>query len=294
MTRRVESRPSLTAELTCICRAGSSVEKNPFYKSGDVIALQILPQPIKTLIQNPFYRKLHFGFGAPKGLYEYIIVRTKYIDTVYQTAVENKASQVVILGAGYDTRAIRLPNNLRQMKIYEFDSVFTQQSKIKIYTSNAIQIPENVNFVPINFEKESLVEKFEAIGMKRNQKSLFILEGVTMYLEPAAVDVLFEDISNFMGKESLIVFDYIYDEVLRQEKKHYGETGAIAAVKKANESFQFGIEKGSIAEFLLKVNLQLTDHLDAKEMERRYFSDRDGKIIHPINDIHCLATAQKL
>jgi methyltransferase (TIGR00027 family) len=294
MARRIESRPSLTAELTCICRSGSSVEKNLFYKSEDAIALQILTEPIKTLIQHSFYRKLHFGLGAPHGLYEYIIIRTKYIDAIFKTAIENKINQVLILGAGYDTRAIRLPNNRNKVKIYEFDSVFTQQSKIKMFTTNDIQIPENLIFIPINFEKEKLSNKLLEIGVKRNQRSLYIIEGVTMYLEPSAIDVLFTEISKYMGKDSIVVFDYIYNDVIRQEKKHYGETEAIATVKKANESFQFGIEKGSITNYLLKYNLQVIDHLDAREMERRYFTDNKGKIIHQVNDIHCLVTAQKV
>jgi methyltransferase (TIGR00027 family) len=294
MARRVESRASLTAELTCICRAGSSAEKNLFYKSEDTIALQILPEPIRTLIKIPFYRKLHFGFGAPKGLYEYIITRTKYIDSIYKNALENKITQIVILGAGYDTRAIRLPNDYNQLKIYELDSIFTQQTKIKYYKNNGIQIPENLIFVPINFEKENLCNKFEDIGMKKNKKCLIILEGVTMYLEPTAVDLLFTEISRYMGKESIIVFDYIYNDVLRQGGKHYGEKGAIATVKRANESFQFGIENNSISEYLLKYYLQVIDHLDAKEMERRYFTDINGKIVHHVNDIHCLVTAQKI
>lgn len=294
MTRRVESRASLTAELTCICRAGSSAEKNLFYKSGDTIALQILPESIKTLIKIPFYRKLHFGFGAPKGLYEYIITRTKYIDGIYRKALENKITQIAILGAGYDTRAIRLPNNMNELKIFEFDSIFTQQAKLNSYKNNGIRIPKNLFFVPINFEKENLIDKFDAAGMERNKKSFYILEGVTMYLEPTAVDRLFTEISNYSGKGSLVVFDYIYHDVLRQERKRYGEKGAMAAVRKANESFQFGIENNSITEYLLKYNLQVIDHLDAKEMEKRYFTDKNGKIIHPVNDIHCLVTAQKM
>jgi len=280
MTRRVESRASLTAELTCICRAGSSVEKNLFYKSGDTVALQILSEPIKTLIKIPFYRKLHFGFGAPKGLYEYIITRTKYIDGIYKIALENKITQIVIVGAGYDTRAIRLPNNYDQMKIYELDSIFTQQAKMKAYKNNDIQIPKNLRFVPINFEKENLCNKFEEIGMERNKKSFYIIEGVTMYLEQTAVDRLFTEISKYMGKESMVVFDYIYNDVLRQERKHYGEKGAIATVKKVNESFQFGMENNSISEYLMKYNFQVIDHLDAREMERRYFTDKNGEIIH--------------
>jgi methyltransferase (TIGR00027 family) len=293
MERRIESRASFTAELTCICRAGSSMEKNVFYKSGDSTALHILPEPIKTLLKIPFYRKLHFGLGAPKGLYEYIIVRTKYIDRIFQNALERQIVQIAILGAGYDTRAIRLPTNPKHVKIYEFDSTYTQELKQNLYRKNRITVPDNLVFAPINFEKENLGAKFEAIGFRKGQKCLFIIEGVTMYLAPSAVDAMFSEISNFMGKESMAVFDYIYSDVLRSENKHYGETATTTTVKKANESFQFGIEKEKINDFLRQYGLNVMDHLDAKEMESRYFTDEDGKVIHHVNDIHCLVTAEK-
>jgi methyltransferase (TIGR00027 family) len=294
MARRVETRASLTAELTCICRAGSSVERNEYYKSEDNVALQILPNPIKTLIQNPFYRKLHFGFGAPKGLYEYIIVRTKYIDNIYKMAIDNKIVQIIILGAGYDTRAIRLNKNSKQIKIFELDTIFTQNAKLNLYKKNNIAIPNNLYFAAINFEKEELSNKFDEIGIVMNKKSLYIIEGVTMYLKPEAVDKLFNNISKYMDKGSIVVFDYIYRDILRQEKKHYGEKGTNATVKRANESFQFGLEANAIGDYMNKFHLKVIDHLDAKEMEKRYFTDKKGKIIHPINDIHCLATIQKI
>jgi len=294
MKRRIEMGTSHTAELTCICRAGSSLEKDPYYRSEDYIALQILPSPINTLLKIPFYRTLHFGFGAPKGMYEYIITRTKYIDSTFENSIENGFTQVAILGAGYDTRAIRLSNNINQVRIFEFDSLFTQQAKIKIYQQKNIQIPEYLRFVSINFEKENLLEKFEEAGFMRDQKSLFIIEGTLMYLEPSSVKVLFKAISEYMGKESIIVFDYIYLDVLRHEKKHYGGTEAMNTVIKANESYQFGLEKDSISAFLSEYHLQVLDHLNAKEMEKRYFTDQKGRLIHHINDIHCLVTAKKV
>ena len=130
--------------------------------------------------------------------------------------------------------------------------------------------------------------------MERNRKSLYIIEGVTMYLEPGAVDRIFAEISKYMGKESVVVFDYIYSDVLRKEKKRYGEIGTIATVKKANESFQFGMEQNAIAEYMMKYKLNVIDHLDAKEMEKRYFTNGNGNIIHQVNDIHCLVTVQKI
>ncbi len=56
-------------------------------------------------------------------------------------------------------------------------------------------------------------------GFEENRKSLFLLEGVTMYLSHTATDSTFSIIRDVAGKGSMVVFDYIYAGVLRQEKK---------------------------------------------------------------------------
>src|SRR5512140_1179946 len=109
MKKRIETTSSRTAEWTCICRAASSLETNPCYRSTDTVALRILPAPIKQLIQIPLYRTLHCRWGVPKGMYEYVIARTKYMDAVYQRAILERFEQIALLGAGFDTRAIRFP-----------------------------------------------------------------------------------------------------------------------------------------------------------------------------------------
>ena len=87
--KRIESKTSRTAEFTCMIRAASFYEKRPQYKSNDYIAPILVPKffapvikigPIRTFFRNRFF---------PKGMYEYVIARTKFIDSVFQKALEN-------------------------------------------------------------------------------------------------------------------------------------------------------------------------------------------------------------
>lgn len=294
MGKRIATKPSRTAEWVCICRAASSLERNACYKSDDSLALRLLPSPIKTLIQIPFYRTLHCRVGAPKGIYEYVIARTKYMDAAYLQAVQDELDPVVILGAGFDTRAVRFAAASNPPSVYEFDAKHTQQIKLDLYKRNGVSIPPNVLFQPIDFENESLSEKLGAIGFPRGKRGLFIMEGVLMYLEPETVDVTFQAVTGYMGSHSLITFDYVYSDVLRREKNRYGGTDLMKSVSRVNEAWKFGIEQGAIGQFLSKYGLRLQNHMNPAEIEKRYFRDVRGNIIGHVNGTHCLVTARKV
>ncbi len=293
MKKRIETKTSRTAEWVCICRAASSLEKNSCYKSDDTLALKILPSPIKNLIQIPFYRTLHCRFGIPKGMYEYVIARTKYMDAVYQQAIADKFDQIAILGAGFDTRAIRFPAVDGHAKIYEFDSRHTQQTKLDLYQRQQLPMPPNVAFEAIDFVTESFPERMAAIGFQKDKRCLFLMEGVSMYLEPEAVHHTFLTMTEYMGPHSRIAFDYVYLDVLRHEARHYGETEIMKSVSGVNEAWRFGIEKNHIEQFLSEYGLRLVNHMTAKDMEQVYFKDDQGRTICRVNDTHCLVTAEK-
>ena len=114
-----------------------------------------------------------------------------------------------------------------------------------------------------------------------------------MYLQPESVYMTFRTIQEYAGQESWIVFDYVYASVLRNEGTYYGETGIRKNVSSAGEQWHFGIDRGKIEPFLTRYEMQLIDHKDAKDLEKAYFSDSNGKILGRVNGTHCLVTAGK-
>lgn len=293
MKRRIESTTSRTAQMTCLSRACSALETNCYYKSNDHIALLLLPIALKPLLHLSMARRLFAKVAAPKGIYEYVIARTKYIDTVFKHALEEQLDQVLIFGAGFDTRAIRFQEKMSNTMVFELDFPVTQQAKISQYQKRHVDVPPNLKFIAIDFDKESLSLKLDEAGFYRQQRSLFILEGLVMYLQPSSVDETLQTIRNFAGKGSLVVFDYVYASVLRNEGIYYGETRITDTVSGSGEQWQFGIERGQIRYFLTKYAMRLMDHKDAKDLEQTYFSDSNGKTIGRVNGTHCLVTAEK-
>jgi methyltransferase (TIGR00027 family) len=301
--KRVDTTTSRTAELMCMSRAMSCLEKDDCYKSDDCVALLLLPGFFRLLVHIPLFRKVFTRQIAAKGTYEYVIARTKYIDAVFKEALAEGFGQVLIFGAGFDTRALRFGDEAGDTKIFELDAPVTQNAKIGQFRKRGLSIPPSLVFVPIDFDKDSLPVRLAEAGFDQHKRSLFILEGLLMYLQPESVDETFRTIQAFAGKGSEVVFDYVYASVLRRENLYYGEEKIFETVAKMGEAWHFGIEKGEIEGFLGTYGLRLVDQRNAEDLEEMYFSGRPGVTacgevtrnrVGLINGTHCLVKAMRV
>jgi len=235
-------------------------------------------------------RALYRHFACA-GLYPYVIARTKYIDAAFQRALVENFDQILIFGAGFDTRALRF--KLNRTKVFELDAAVTQQAKRGQLAKRNLAIPPNLTFIAIDFDTENLEDKLVSSSFQAGHQTLFVLEGLLMYLEPASVDGTLRTIKRFAGAGSLVVFDYLYASVIRKEHLFYGEAEAMASVSKAGEPWQFGIERGEVAEFLAGYGFALRDERDASALEEMYFKDSNGRKVAQVNAAHALVTAER-
>lgn len=277
--------------MTLNMRAWSYYEKDQYYKSDDYIAPLVIPYFFKLLAKFNIMGTLFKKF-APKGIYEYCIARTKLIDSIFKNYSEH-IQQVLIFGAGFDSRAIRFRKELHNTKLFELDAPMTQQNKINTFKEKNIDLPANLNFISIDFNKESLIEKLDSFGFKRDMRSLFVLEGITMYLTEESAESTFNTISQYAGSGSIIVFDYVYASVINRKNSYDDEEKLYEFVEKKGEKFTFGFEKTSLINFLKKHDLELLDEYDSDKLQERFFTDKTGKSIAPVNEIHCIVVAKK-
>lgn len=131
-SRRIDTRESRTAAYTCVSRAGAYLEKDIRFRGPDHLAELFLPMYAKLILRSSPLRKLFFQQIAPPGIYEYVLARTKVLDQVFIQALESGFVQIVLSGAGFDTRALRFADQNRRTKVYELDVATTQQPKIEI------------------------------------------------------------------------------------------------------------------------------------------------------------------
>jgi methyltransferase (TIGR00027 family) len=226
------------------------------------------------------------------GMYEYVVARTSYFDNIVQQALQNNTSQIVFLGAGYDTRAYRFKDLIdSKTKIFELDIHTTQEQKIKLLNQNNISIPEQLTFVPINFNKETLESVLAKYGYGNGQTNLFIWEGVSYYLSSKEVDDILSFIKKSSAINSTVCFDYatFWPEMMDA----HGVKELIETMKKkySGETTKFGIERGKMKSFLAERGFKIIDHMTAEEMERKYLMLRDGSLAGKVIGIFCFAHA---
>lgn len=293
MAKRTKNeKASNTAGYTCFSRACATREKDKRFRGSDNMAEIFLPAFAKVILYVPVLRKAFMSKIAPSGIYEYVLARTKLFDEIFVDGLAKKVYQIVILGAGMDTRALRFMSKNQGTRIIELDTEKTQQPKIEILNRKRVELPKELIFASIDFNRQSLSDVLMIAGYQRNKQSLFLWEGVTMYLNSDAVDGTLTFIRESAQKGSRVAFDYIYKSVLRQENKFYGEREIFDTVSRAGEGWTFGIEERGIEEYLSERGFRMMSHYTPSELEERYFRDDDGSIVSRINGTHCIVQAE--
>lgn len=291
--RTIESSASQTADITCGCRAVSYLESNPLYKSDDWVAPRLLPRKLQILIRIPIARRLLIRVLGPQGIYEWVIARTRYIDEVFMRASAEGFSQVLLFGAGFDSRGVRFQSELKDSKVFELDAPTTQITKIGQYRKRGIEVPSNLTFVPINFEKESVSEKLKEVGFNKGEKSLVLLEGVLQYLKPEAAYATLDTVKNQAGPGSWLVFDYAHASVLHGEENLDGEMWMMNRLDRYGESWQFGLEEVDVEPLLCKYGFGLLDRRGPRELEETYFKDKKGIVKARVNGTQSIVKAER-
>ena len=185
--------------------------------------------------------------------------RTTFYDMTVQRYLAAGIDQLVILGAGFDTRAYRLPANA-SVRCFEIAAPKTQAFKREMLAKAGIDA-RRVTFVPADFEQEDWLEKLTAAGFDPDKPSIFIWESVTMYLEPSAVESTLRKIAG-LAPGTALAFDYFSAELL--ESRSLFMRYARAVIKLTGEPWKFGIDntppaRERVAEFLASCGLTLEE-----------------------------------
>jgi methyltransferase (TIGR00027 family) len=290
----IEKRASETAMFAAIHRYIAFKENNPSFQGPDHLSKLFLPPAARFFLSFKYMRnnvRKKLRKQVP-GTYEYVTARTKHYDKVYEQALKEKFPQIVLLGAGYDTRAIRLKNNNKQTKIFELDTPIIQQQKKQILFKSNISVPKEVSFVPINFNKEKIEEVLTKAGYNTALKSCFLWEGVTYYLTEEVVKDTLSSINIFSGIGSTVTFDYFYKSAIDGDSAYYGAKEINEAVLKSKEPFKFGLDKVDIESFLSECGFEIESHYSPEEFEKIYLIDENGEKYGRMYGFACNVTAK--
>lgn len=240
----------------------------------DPFALQLLPFGWRVFIRLAFLPGLRGMVLALRerrmpGSLGAILCRTRYIDDVLKRSLEAGIDQLVILGAGFDSRAYRI-DGIENVRVFEADLPGIGKLKKKRLEKVLGAVPENVTLVGIDFDRQSLSDVLRAAGFQPGKRTLFIWEGVTQYLTAEAVSSTLEFVSSASGAGSAIVFTYVRRGIIDGTDRPEWMQGFLAFAERIGSPLVFGLNPAELEPYLFDRGLRLIDDVGATEYQELY------------------------
>lgn len=204
-----------------------------------------------------------------EGLMNFAMAREQYILDVMVRELQGGIEQIVILGAGFDTRAYRIPE-AASVPVFEVDHPVTQTAKREALRGVVDPLPSNVHFVGVDFDHDDLGERLHGSGYRKMARTLFVWQGVIVYLTREGADRTLEFIAKQSRPGSLVVFDSMDSEAL----KGAGSTGLRFFTSAMGEKVTFGIGLSEIVPFLFERGFADVTVFDHDDMQRNYLGSR--------------------
>jgi methyltransferase (TIGR00027 family) len=202
------------------------------------------------------------------------IARTRWIDDALVAALAKGIRQVVILGAGFDCRAFRIPE-LRAAAILEVDHPQTFATKRAQLAKFIEREPANLTFVQIDFNRQSLEDVLRQAGFDPSQRSIFLWEGVTNYLTAEAVAAVLRLVASCAAGTELI-FTYVHRSALDHPATFPDAEKLLRSLEQIGEPWTFGLLPDEVAGFLQETGLRLRQDVGSSDY-RAQFMGRRGR-----------------
>ncbi|MGA2929263.1 MAG: SAM-dependent methyltransferase [Solirubrobacteraceae bacterium] len=274
---QVGRRPSRTAQLMAVQRGLESARPAQTRLFQDPLAGRFVSPVWHTALRGARFalvrrliEAIYDLVGGP-GPRASAIARTKLIDDLIGEAAPS-IDQLVILGAGYDTRAHRL-DCLSDRAVYEIDHPNTQADKRTVLARVKASAATAPRYVAVDFERDDLTAALIASGYQRAQRSMFLWEGVTQYLSSEAVDKTLSAIRQAARQEDTLVFTYVDDSVVRGEHDRFPEAARwLHGTANRGEPWIFGFSPADLHDYLRTRGFCLVSDRSTRQAGERYFT----------------------
>ena len=202
------------------------------------------------------------------------IARTRWIDEALVAALGKGIRQVVILGAGFDCRAFRIPE-LRAAAIFEVDHPQTFATKREQLAQLLDREPANLTFVQIDFNRQSLEDVLRRAGFDPSQRCIFLWEGVTNYLTAEAVTAVMRFVASCAAGTELI-FTYVHRLALDHPATFPDAEKLLRSLEQIGEPWTFGLLPDEVSDFLATSGLRLRQDVGSSDY-RAQFMGQHGR-----------------
>ena len=274
--------PSRTAILTAASRALGSREPDVSVRNPDWLADRLIGEAERALVADhpigrAFGRDFQDAMADPEifGFTWLMLVRTRCIDEYLRRAIGNGATQLVILGAGFDSRAHRFHDVLKGVTVCEIDHPATQVYKRRRIDEALGPSAAAVIYAPADLAREGLSDVLRRAGVDASRPTYFICEGVSMYVPETGMKQTLQAVAGW-ARGSVMMLEYFNRGGLDVLMKY--PSGMVKNAIDWGEPFVFGVPDGQDREFFRDAGLELGEALKigSPESVRRYAMRADG------------------
>jgi methyltransferase (TIGR00027 family) len=273
----VENKTSRSAEQVALFRALESARRRDRIVD-DPYAVRFLPASYRLVARlarvRPIGRQVEHYIDEhwPAGPRASAVVRTRLIDDLVIESLADGAAQVLLLGAGYDSRAYRLPAMARA-RVFEADHPVTQATKSRLVRAHVHPDRRtHVRLVPVDLVRDDLASALREAGFAALERTVVVWEGVTNYLTEPAVDATLRHLAGLTATGSQLVFTYIDRSALEGTGGFSGVEEWHAVMRKQGEPWTFGFHPAELPGYLAERGMRLTLDLSASDAAARYLS----------------------
>ena len=262
-----------TAFIVAEYRARENAEANPLYV--DRIVPLFLDERTKQTADD-----ISADFPAVEKI---VKIRTRYFDDKLDEQLSLGCQQVVILGAGLDTRAVRKQSP--GVAYFEIDDLNTLGFKKARLAESGIDA--TITFIPGDYVADDFLRLLETNGFRFELPTYFIWEGNTMYLTGASVSKVLADIRKRVGQFN-ISFDYMAEEVIAHTTGDQRTSNFVARFAAMGAPWRFGVnDLEALAE---EAGMTIVDNVRTAELHRTYWPSQPLDAI--IYDHYSLCTLE--
>ncbi|RYY77798.1 MAG: SAM-dependent methyltransferase [Moraxellaceae bacterium] len=253
---------------------------NPVF--ADPYAYDLTSRSWQKLLTSPRLVKLMNSpaFNRTLGLLSgQVVGRSRYAEDLLQQALASQINQYVLVGAGLDSFALRQNQRYPDLKIFEVDHPDTQAAKQQ-KLQQLDNIPANVEFVAIDFEKESLADALARSRYQQTAPGFFSWLGTTHYLEPQTTFNTLQHIASFAAPLSEVVLDYSIHYQALQGIERLGSFAVSQFTRFLSEPLVGQFRPAELHQTVRRMGFEVVEDLSGTAISERYFNQRPDHIRH--------------
>lgn len=270
----IPSRPSHTAQHVALRRAAHQLIDRPLILD-DPLAIPIIGATLEAELRADL--QSYETSSSVRYRRAFLVARSRFMEEHLHAALAAGVRQYLVLGAGLDTSAYRVPAQQPALRIFEVDFPTTQAWKRERLEAAGIRIPDGMTFAAIDFTEQTLAEGLLEVHFDFDAPTFVSWLGVTMYLEASVVLETLRVLSTLPSGSS-VVFDYVRPHEKMNILHRFLRRRVMTRLARIGEPWLSAFDADALAVQLRTLGYSRIEDMDGKALNARYFTGRDDRL----------------